>query len=102
MQSLGCLTCAIAGHGYAAPDIHHLLEAGRRLGHDQTIALCPWHHRGVAHSHAAPSLMEHLKGPSLAIDSRAFHARYGDDQSLLDMQNERLAKYRETITGRSA
>lgn len=86
LQTLGCIACRILGV-YSLPDIHHVLTGGRRTGHQATIPLCPWHHRGVLPPHQD-------LGPSLANGSKPFHARFGK-------QEELLAKVNGLIAGKS-
>jgi len=83
IQDIGCLACLRHGRRGVPCDIHHLLRGGRRRGHQATIGLCPWHHRGVG-----PAL-----GLSLAHGSKSFHAMYGSDEDLLEMQNDLVRLY---------
>ena len=85
LQDMGCVACLMEGDGYREPDVHHLLEGGVRIGHDATIPLCPWHHRGVPAQNG-----ELLHGPSLAERPRSFVVKYGRDRELLDYVNRRL------------
>ena len=70
------------------PEVHHLLSGNRRRGHQFTIPLCRWHHR--SDSYITKSQATELYGPSLALNSKAFHERYGSDDSLLAKTNELL------------
>jgi hypothetical protein len=86
---MGCIACRKQGFQRPA-EIHHLVE-GYRLGHDATIPLCEWHHRGV------PPMMSMTKaharkllGPSLEESKRQFVAEYGSEKELLDEVNEWL------------
>lgn len=97
VKRLGCLCCRRnAAMGMALPysgpcEAHHLLSGGRRIGHDHTIGLCPWHHRAVP---PTPMLERHAiarYGPSVATGSKPFHAMYGSDADLLATQNALLA-----------
>lgn len=99
IQSLGCLACHIEGHPPTPCEIHHLIS-GYRIGHHASIGLCAHHHRGIPEGHLAPSRMELIKGPSLARNSREFHARYGSDEELLELQEKRLEAHRKNIIGR--
>lgn len=94
LQRLGCIASRIAGLGYAAPDIHHLTEGGRRLGHDHTIPLSPWFHRGVAPHGMSQAEAETKWGPSLAKSKRAFTARFGTERELLEQVNTLLRNIR--------
>lgn len=73
---------------------HHLTLGGlhgqRRLGHDHSIGLCAWHHRGVApHPHNSRAATRDF-GPSYARQPRAFRDHFGRDDALLSLQNELL------------
>jgi len=78
LQEIGCIACRLDGHAGTPADIHHLTDSGRRRGHEATIPLCPWHHRGVG-----GSALLSLLGPSRALHRAAFRARYGEDRALL-------------------
>jgi hypothetical protein len=89
IQELGCIACRLRGFVGVPTDIHHLLIGGERRGHDDSVGLCPWHHRSVppgctaAYAHA-------VFGPSMKRDPRAFRAEFGDDEKLLEYQNKLL------------
>lgn len=80
----GCLACR-AERVYQAQrtEAHHLLSGGRRRGHAFTIPLCGWHHRGEPPPDWNTKTAREAFGPSLRLESRAFHARYGTDDELL-------------------
>lgn len=84
----GCVCCRIKGLGYVQPDIHHLTL--RKRCHDETIGLCPWHHRGYTEGRSVAAF-EDMFGPSLAQGSKPFHAAFGSDEQLLAYQNELLS-----------
>ncbi len=73
-HDVGCIACRLEGFSYVTPDIHHLLDGGRRRGHAYTIPLCPWHHRGMG---SGP-------GVSMAHGSKPFREMYGPDDELLE------------------
>lgn len=88
----GCVACR-KYRGLVAPaEIHHLTCGGRhgqkRRGHQFSIGLCPWHHRGVG---VAVELEARL-GPSYARTPRLFRETFGQDDELLAFQNELLAR----------
>ena len=95
IADLGCVACLLDGRGGEPPDIHHLLSGGKRRGHDATIGLCPWHHRGQPKNGLGEVGMRALFGPSMHHHKRAFIERYGSDDALLEMQDRLLAKYAE-------
>jgi hypothetical protein len=88
----GCLCCRIDANRYVEPDIHHLKSGNIRRGHQYTIGLCCWHHRGWP---VEPSYFPTDPGPSLADGSRTFHEHYGSDDFLLQLQDIRLDNLRE-------
>jgi len=83
LQELGCICCLYAGSGYRAPDIHHCLSGGRRMGHQYTLPLCPEHHR-------IPSTGA-VVGPGLADGSRVFAAKWGTQTELLNEVNRLIS-----------
>lgn len=85
LKALGCVACHLEDNGYEPPDIHHLLSGGRRMGHQQTIPLCPWHHKGDNHTPLSDDEVRRLRGPSLAREKRAFVDRYGTEGQLVQV-----------------
>lgn len=74
LVDLGCIVCHLNGI-YSPPDIHHVLKAGRRQSHLDTIPLCPTHHRlGVNNEDAV----------SRHPFKREFEKRYGTEDELLE------------------
>lgn len=85
LQELGCIACRINGIYGVPAEIHHLVEGNKRLGNDYTLPLCGFHHRGEAENS-----IERLKGPSLALNKRAFIDEYGSERELLVRVNRLL------------
>lgn len=83
LQQLGCIACRKAGSGYRAPDIHHILSGGFRMGNKYTLPLCPEHHRFPSNGAVV--------GPSLADGSRRFAAMFGSQLELLAEVNRLIA-----------
>ena len=72
---IGCIACLIDGHPGTPGAVHHILHAGRRIGHLHTICLCdPGHHQGGQPSN---KISRH---PWKA----RFEARYGTEDELLE------------------
>lgn len=97
MQSIkesGCICCLLATGKTQAPDVHHLTSGGRRIGHQATIGLCPWHHRGHTQGQSKQFMMG-LLGPSYAHGRRGFQEYFGRDDLLLKFQNAVLNEYIE-------
>ncbi len=90
IRARGCIVCVM--HELIVPaEIHHLTVGGKhgapRLGHDFTIGLCCWHHRGEKWSNSTSDDMDDYLGPSYAKTPRAFRHEFGSDQYLLRCQN---------------
>lgn len=89
IQEIGCICCLELGVTRAA-EIHHLTVGGRhgqkRRGHDFTLGLCSWHHRGVT-AFGNPDVAEMTYGPSYALHARRFRETFGTDDVLLERQN---------------
>lgn len=92
----GCVCCIALGypHDPDGPRVeaHHLLSGGIRIGHAATVGLCQWHHRSRLVVTGWDHAMHRAKlGPSLLDGSVPFHARFGDDASLIEQQAAILA-----------
>jgi len=86
----GCLCCRLLLGIRRFCEIHHQTVGGKhgapRLGHDFTIGLCPWHHRGEAFVGEDADTW----GPSYAKTPKAFRDEFGSDSWLLGVQNNRI------------
>ena len=90
LRRIGCIACRLSGV-FSQADIHHVLSGGRRKGHQATIPLCPWHHRGVPPTPGYTAEDDtRLRGPSLAHGSKPFHAKFGTQQELLAKVNKMI------------
>lgn len=90
LYEIGCICCRKDGLGHEPAQIHHILSGGTRMGHDYTIPLCPWHHKGEPKGGYQAGDMALLKGPSLALHKRQFVRDYGTELELLDECNRRV------------
>lgn len=102
MEATGCVVCRVFFERPCTPgDVHHVLRGGRRIGHQATICLHPWYHRGnppeVRYAGRIVQLTvaeaERRYGPSLARNRLAFEARFGTEEELLEMQDAVLGAY---------
>jgi hypothetical protein len=97
IQAVGCIACSTLGVTRAA-EIHHLTIGGRhgqkRRGHDFTVGLCSWHHRGVT-AYGNPALAAKVYGPSYAAEPRRFREVFGNDDALMALQDELIKQ--ETV-----
>jgi hypothetical protein len=88
MREIGCICCLqINAISWGQLEIHH---RQKRLGHDETICLCAWHHRGVLQPGWTLSQMEWTYDASLARASKSFRRTFGLDEQLLALQNSLL------------
>lgn len=95
IQDIGCVACCIDGIHQNPPEIHHLVSGMKRLGHDYTVALCPFHHRGIVPSGFSYDQVRAVSGPSMALEPDAFRKHYGTQEELLEFQNALLDHYIE-------
>jgi hypothetical protein len=88
----GCIVAHILGIGWLPATIHHLTIGGhhgqKRRGHDATIGLNEWSHLGKPLDGWTVERCERELGPSYAHDPNGFRERFGDDDYLLQLQNE--------------
>lgn len=96
LKKLGCICCRKRGL-LRETQVHHLVEARKRLGNDATIPLCDYHHMGYRYSKFAqpgawtrPETVQRL-GPALADNKRLFTAEFGTERQLVKEVNELLA-----------
>jgi hypothetical protein len=91
IREAGCLVAQILGIGWLPAEIHHMTTGGKhgqkRLGHDASIGLNCWSHRGVPLDGWTPAMCAEVLGPSYAHQPRLFRAVYGNDVELLARQN---------------
>ena len=91
LADMKCIACFI--EGCAQPnrtEVHHLVDKGYRKhsgGHDATLPLCGWHHRGVPIEGVSAQDMIFYCGPSMALNKRRFEEFYGTQRELLERVN---------------
>jgi hypothetical protein len=97
IREVGCIVARSLGLGYVPCEIHHLTIGGkhgaRRRGHEYTIGLNPWSHRGVPFGGMSSSRCEAMFGPSYAREPRRFREEIGRDDYLLDLQNTMIEQH---------
>jgi hypothetical protein len=81
IKQLPCVACLQLGYVTYGVDAHHILSGGRRIGDDHVLPLCGIHHRGGRNDGDVVSRHPWRK---------AFIARYGTEESLLEIVNEML------------
>jgi hypothetical protein len=93
LYALGCIITRIYyGVENEPAEVHHIVEGKKRLGHQWTIPLSPWFHRGVPPANLRPSEATERLGPSLALNKRAFVERFGTERELLAKVNELIER----------
>jgi len=94
IRDCGCVACLIYGL-QTYPEIHHLTVGGRhgqkRRGHNFTIGLCSYHHRGDV-GFSTRELCELAYGPSYALQPKRFRETFGQDDELLAYQNRLIGQ----------
>jgi len=99
ITDIGCIVAHSLGLGWMLAEVHHLTVGGKhgqkRRGHDFTIGLNPWSHRGDPFGGMSPDTCEKLFGPSYAKQPRRFRQEIGSDDYLLDLQNTLLEQHRK-------
>lgn len=66
------------------------------MGDEYTVALCPYHHRGLLPEGFDAQKMSGLLGPSFAWGRKTFKAFFCGDKLLLDIQNLVLDEFAES------
>lgn len=95
IREVGCIACLARGMNRYA-EVHHLTIGGRhgqkRRGHDFTVGLCPFHHRGEnTFGDDDPTA---IYGPSYALEPRRFREVFGQDDALLAEQERQFSLLR--------
>lgn len=90
LRAIGCLCCKKLGLPFqcGATEIHHTLSGGKRRGHDYTLPLGSYHHRGTLWAGMTTKQMMEFFGPSLARGSKPFREKFGTDDELLAEVNK--------------
>lgn len=106
IKEIGCLVARAQGMGYVPCEIHHMTLGGKhgqkRRGHDFTIGLNPWSHRGEAFGGMSSDTCLKLFGPSYAREPRRFRQEIGSDDYLLDLQNTLIEQHARRSSWRVA
>jgi hypothetical protein len=101
MRGLNCVACAQVG-AFHECDVSHETNGGRRTGNENTMLECPWHHRGVPPWGCTQQGAHKRLGPSRARNPRAYHAKFGSDEQLLELTNKALQARRDRTVGSAA
>ncbi len=77
-SAFGCAMCKLIGvRQLQKTEIHHRtigdMHGQKQLGHDQTVALCSWHHRGeLMERYPSEAAMRERLGPSFKAHKKDF------------------------------
>lgn len=98
IHEIGCIIAKMRGLRRIPCEIHHFTVGGKhgqkRRGHDFTIGLNPWSHRGEPFGGMTKNQCAALFGPSYALQPRYFRQAFGSDDVLLGYQDELIAQLR--------
>lgn len=97
IQDIGCLPCRYEGFYEVPCQIHHIVEGAYRRGHDHTYGNCPWHHMGQCFEGMKPEDMYRVAGPSLALNAKEYHERYGTERELVWEQDKLIKLWFESF-----
>lgn len=89
IHTLPCIACVIIGQSQLLPtEGHHIVDKGYREhsgGHQSTLPLCGWHHRGMCADGMSSVVMRAQYGPSFELEKRTFKIRFGSERELLEL-----------------
>lgn len=94
-KALGCVPCWLLERGFTPCDYHHCLSGNKRRGHMFGYGNCLWHHRGEPWLTGKAKTTREILGPSLKLESKAYHARFGSEDELIAVQDMLIEKWRE-------
>ena len=98
-REVGCIPCRIKGL-YSEAQIHHAYQKPKDVAkHSWFYSCCPWHHQGLSGNN--PSLEESIKGPSMALNKKAYLREFGTEAELVELCKQAIASFRETVIGNS-
>ena len=87
-QIFGCIPCLLEDLPFRAATVQHVVEGGKRLGHQATYGLCPWHHFATKPDPGmSKTTILKVFGPSLANGSKPYRERYGSEAMLVEVQD---------------
>lgn len=101
LYHIGCIACRLFGVGWVPPEQDHRntcdLAGMKRTegGHDDTLPMCCWHHRGIPHEgYGGEHGCLRTFGPSKHLHKKRFIERFGTIDELYVVRDALLEKYR--------
>ena len=95
LREIGCICCLNYAGVRRNAEVHHIVDKGYRKhsgGHDATLPLCPWHHRGYMEDGEHSAVATSVWGPSLALNKREFIRVFGTERQLLETVNAMIER----------
>ncbi len=89
-KEFGCIACFIQHHVHAPGGDYNHIPLGHNSSHRFGFLLCPWHHVGIVDEGQTAKSMTEMHGPSMRHEKRAFVARFGDTQHLLNKMDDAI------------
>ena len=87
---LGCVCCAMLFDlPVVAQECHHILSAGKRMGHYFTLPLCRGHHQGDWSAEQI-ELIPLEKRVAISDGRKVFNAVYSHERKLWEVVQDRL------------
>ena len=96
LPQVGCICCHAYGIYNPYVQIHHIVEGGRRLGHQYTLPLCFYHHENVPPEGMSRAEAEKQVGPSLK-SKKKFNEVFGGELILLEYVDKMLETIEESF-----
>ncbi len=82
MVHMGCVACAAIGMpNYHQLELHHILSAGKRMGHWYSLFLCKGHHQNQF-TDAQKARLTYFERASIAGGRKLFSAVFGTERKL--------------------
>lgn len=101
LWDIGCIACRLAHGEWVAPEMDHRNVgdfAGMKRtagGHDDTLPLCCWHHRGIPWDLWTADACRLFAGPSKQLHKRQFIEQFGTIDELYAALAKMLEHHRK-------
>jgi hypothetical protein len=90
LGELGCIACRKTFGAFVQSEVCHVTHAGRRVSHQDTFPLCPYHHRGLLPDGVNGDQAAATLGPSFAKSKREFEETFGTEDDLVKEANRMM------------
>jgi hypothetical protein len=96
LRQWGCVVCRFYWLVYTEPEIHHIIDGGKKIGHMWVLPLCLRHHRMPGQGYATRHSDRGSSGKA------AFEAAYGTEIELMQMMCFMIRKQRGDVAAELA